>query len=362
MREKSRIGRMAVLAALVVFVCAAPALAGQPAKGPLKVFILAGQSNMQGQAILKTLDHLGEDPKYGHLLKKLKNADGSYTVRDDVWIYYDRGKGNVKKGPLTAGYGANDNSIGPEWMFGQIVGDQYDSQVLLIKTAWGGRSLAVDFRPPSAGDVPLATYPENQRTKLEASIKDGTLKPGYAYREMIETVRKVLGDVKAEFPQYDGRGCEIAGFFWFQGWNDMINKDFTAEYEKNMVCFIKDVRKDLKVPNLPFVIAVMGVDGKKAAEGILALRKAQNAAGERPEFKGNVACVQTADYWDDEAAELVTKYWIKRKWTDEAAKAKFDKMGCQPAYHYLGSAKILSLIGYGCAEAMKPMCKLPAAR
>jgi hypothetical protein len=313
---------------------------------------------MQGHALLRTLDHLGGDPKYGDLLKKLKEADGSYTVRDDVWIYYDRGKAAVKKGPLTAGYGASDQEIGPEWMFGQIMGDRYDNTVLLIKTAWGGASLAVDFRPPSAGDLPLAAYPEAARKRLETGIKDGTVVPGAKYRQMIETVRKVLGNLKAEFPQYEGQGCEVAGFFWFQGWNDMINAEFTAEYEKNMVAFIKDVRKDLGAAGLPVVIAVMGVDGKtKANDKILALRKAQNAAGDRPEFKGNVVCVQTAEYWDDEAAALVEKFWINRKWTDAEAQKKFDAMGSQPPYHYLGSAKILSLIGYGCAEAMKAMGK-----
>ncbi|MCX5683770.1 MAG: sialate O-acetylesterase [Planctomycetota bacterium] len=343
------------LAALWLAACTTAEAAD--AKKPVKVFVLAGQSNMQGHALLRTLDHLGKDPKYGDLLKKLKNADGSYTVRDDVWIYYDRGKPGVKKGPLTAGYGASDQEIGPEWMFGQIMGDRYDNTVLLIKTAWGGASLAVDFRPPSAGDLPLATYPEAARKKFETGIKDGTIVPGAKYRQMIETVRKVLGNLKAEFPQYEDQGCELAGFFWFQGWNDMITTEFSAEYEKNMVALIKDVRKDLGAANLPVVIAVMGVDGKKANEKILALRKAQNAAGDRPEFKGNVACVQTADYWDDEAAELVEKFWIKRKWTDEEAQKKYDTMGSQPAYHYLGSAKILSLVGYGCAEAMKTMCK-----
>jgi len=349
---------LGVLIGLAAAMLPAAATEAADAKKPVKVFILAGQSNMQGHAHLRTLDYLGEDPQYGRLLKKLKNPDGSYTVRDDVWIYYDRGKGDAKKGPLTAGYGADDNNIGPEWMFGQIVGDQYETQVLLIKTAWGGQSLAVDFRPPSAGDLPLASYPEAARTKLQAAVKDGTLVPGHRYRDVIETVRKVLGNLKAEFPQYDGQGCELAGFVWFQGWNDVINKDYTAEYESNMVCFIKDLRKDLKAPNLPVVIAVMGIGGKKdPGENILALRKAQNAAGARPDLKGNVACVQTADYWDDAAAELVAKYWVRRKWTDEEAKKKFDRMGCQPPYHYLGSAKILSLIGYGCAEALKTLGK-----
>jgi hypothetical protein len=42
----------------------------QEFKGPVKVFILAGQSNMEGHGGVKTLDRLGEHPTHGYLLKK----------------------------------------------------------------------------------------------------------------------------------------------------------------------------------------------------------------------------------------------------------------------------------------------------
>ena len=54
-------------------------------------------------------------------------------------------------GPLAPGFGSRDDAIGPELGFGHVVGEHLDEQVLLIKVAWGGKSLAVDFRPPSAG-------------------------------------------------------------------------------------------------------------------------------------------------------------------------------------------------------------------
>jgi alpha-galactosidase len=53
--------------------------AGQPAvsplpatfKGPVKVFILAGQSNMEGHAGVQTLDRLGEHPTHAYLAEEL---------------------------------------------------------------------------------------------------------------------------------------------------------------------------------------------------------------------------------------------------------------------------------------------------
>ena len=56
--------------------------------------------------------------------------------------YFDR------KGRLTE-YGAKRDRIGPEFQFGHALGQVLDEQVLLIKTAWGGRCLATDFRPPA---------------------------------------------------------------------------------------------------------------------------------------------------------------------------------------------------------------------
>lgn len=315
--------------ALAAVLCA---LLAPPAKGPVKVFILAGQSNMQGHGALKTLDWLGKHPTQGGLLDRLKSKDGSYTVRDDVWIYYPRDAKTLKKGALTAGYGADDQKIGPEWTFGHVVGDRYEQQVLIIKTAWGGRSLAEDFRPPSSG---------------------GTVGP--AYTQMLEIVRDCLENLGKHFPAYDGRGYELAGFVWFQGWNDLINAKRVAEYEANLVNFIRDVRKDLGVPALPFVVGELGVGGEEEAAKnapMAAMRKAQAGAVATPEFKGNAALVATSAYWDKEAHEFLKRNWIKRKWSSPEAKDQFETMGTQPEYHYLGSARISALIGHGMGEAM----------
>ncbi|MFM8274503.1 MAG: hypothetical protein ACKODX_19530 [Gemmata sp.] len=55
-----------------------------------------------------------------------------------------------RKGKLTAGFGIQPDRIGPELGFGRVVADAYEEPVLRVKLAWVGRSLAKDFRPPSA--------------------------------------------------------------------------------------------------------------------------------------------------------------------------------------------------------------------
>ena len=90
---------------------------------------------------------------------------------------------------------------------------------------------------------------------------------------MIEHVRKVLADIKRVVPEYDPKqGYELAGFVWFQGFNDLVS-DWTYDkrnqpggydlYGATAGDFIRDVRKDLSAPKMPFVIGVMGIGGVK---------------------------------------------------------------------------------------------------
>jgi hypothetical protein len=178
--------------------------------------------------------------------------------------------------------------------------------ILLIKDAWGGKSLMVDFRPPSAGELP------DEKSRAKA---------GKYYSLLIEHVKEVLADPKKVYPDYNAKdGVELAGFAWFQGFNDMVgsyprvdpgkgkksSKDY-SEYSRLLSCFIRDVRKDLSAANLPFVIGVMGVGGATAGENTEAFRKSMAAPAETKEFKGNVANVFTAKYWPAELDALLAK-------------------------------------------------------
>jgi alpha-galactosidase len=341
--------------ATVACACAGAARAAEAAPKKLKVFILAGQSNMQGHADTATFDYIGKDPLTAPILAAMRDAEGKPRVCDKVWISSLGCGGNqysdmlVKTGTLTAGFGASDSKIGPEFTFGIYSEKMLKEPILIIKTSWGGRSLHTDFRPPSAGQYKLAKatqevwdkYPQGAHgvPKLEDRKKwqeDKDAASGVMYRAMIEHVKKVLADPKQVCPEYDEQaGYELAGFVWLQGFNDLVDgqtypgpdqPEQYALYSDLLAHFIRDVRKDLAAPKMPFVIGVLGVDGEKNVN----FRKAMAAPADMPEFKGNVVAVDTAPFWDHDIAAafvnqaaynniLATAYTLKKDGTLDTA-------------------------------------------
>jgi len=307
---------------------AAGAGAADKAKGPVKVFILSGQSNMQGKAVVSTLDAVINDPNTHEQFKHLK-PDGKWLVRDDVWVTYldrkDKARVLPLYGPLSVGFGSpktarDDNfkkvpvkTIGPELGIGMALGDHYDQQVLLIKACWGGRAVKYSFRPPS--DMPTDEQIKKEVAAIKARKPDAEVtfesrKAGYGsdYRKILSETQKVLGDIKKYFPDYDGtQGYEIAGFVWFQGWNDGIGAG-NPDYVEQMTHFIGDIRKDLKAPDMPFVIGELGTDGPSGAGWVATFRKQQAEIAALPEFKDNVRLAKTAQYWHKGPYDMQSKW------------------------------------------------------
>ncbi len=277
-----------LLFALCFIVLAAHGFADQAGTSPVKVFILAGQSNMQGHGEISpvttpgTLEStLAND--VGGTYQFTREPSGQWKRWNDVWIRYERSSSEKLSGDLTVGYGARSTLIGPEIGFGHEVGAHYDHQVLLIKTAWGGKSLGNDFRPPSSGPYASPTAPGDT---------------GFYYQEMLRIVNDVTSNLATYFPDYDGQGFEIAGFGWHQGWNDRVSQTFTDEYEVNLANLIRDVRKDLGIIDLPFVVANTGIAGLSESQPrALALMNAQLAVAQYPEFQGTVAAIDTRGFW-----------------------------------------------------------------
>jgi alpha-galactosidase len=394
---------------------------------PLKVFILAGQSNMEGPANINTFDFIGDDPATAPMLKKMRGADGKPTVCEGAWISYLTGANGINfelHGKLTAGYGSMWGqeptkpgvNIGPEFTFGLAMDASLDEPVLIIKAAWGGMSLNTNFRPPSAGpyELPKATkelwaqYPQGAHgvpaeTDRAKWFADQSAATGVYYRLMMDHVKKVLADPKRVCPAYEPKdGFEVAGFVWLQGFNDLVDSTTYPnrnqpggydEYSRLMACFIRDVRKELTAPAMPFVIGVIGVGGDQANTETNHLRQAMAAPASMPEFKGNVAAVETAPFWASELDAIAGKREKvqqmrsaldnKRKdganadghMTDEQknefmkkfeadlispAEATMWKRGASNAgYHYLGCAKTFALMGKAFAQANLKMMNKP---
>lgn len=261
----------------LLFVYAATVVASSlNAAEPMAVFILAGQSNMEGQGVVE-MDH----PKYynggkGNLvwsmehgksreqMKHLRDGDGNWVVRDDVRIAF-KVKGKVRTGGLTIGYTGYGGSshIGPELQFGHVVGDHFDQPVLLIKTAWGGKSLHKDFRPPSSGG-----------------------ETGPYYVQMIDEVESTLSELSQPY--------KIRGFIWMQGWNDMGSADAVAEYDTNLIHLAKDIRAEFNSPDVPFVVGELGNGGPTESDSRMGRFRAAQRRG--TEKITNAIFVETASF------------------------------------------------------------------
>jgi len=376
---------------------------GAAEKKPLKVFVLVGQSNMQGHARISTFEHIGMDPKTAPMLQEMQNKDGTPKVHKDVWIS-SLSKGKIEGGNLRAGYGADENKIGPELTFGIFMQKKLGEPILIIKAAWGGKSLHTDFRSPSAEPY---EFKESQLERLKKRGKNITAfkaekqkATGHYYRLTVEHVKKVLADIPQVYPGYDAsQGYELSGLVWFQGWNDLVAGDEYPErakpggydeYSKLFGHFIRDIRKDLAAPKLPVVIGVLGVGGPTEKYGPdqqrykathQNFRDAMAAPAAFPDFKDNVRAVLTENYWDMELDALVARdQKINRELKKRKSKEKLNGKEAQAlraelrnkefskreletlekgvsngGYHYLGSAKILAGIGKGFAEAMSEL-------
>jgi alpha-galactosidase len=168
---------------------------------------------------------------------------------------------------------------------------------------------------------------------------------GSSYRNMMAEVDDVFENYETMFPALRGRKLQMAGFFWFQGFNDQFGDHAPAEYESNMKQFIKDVRQDLDAPRMPFVIAAIGTNmSRPAAGGCLAVQTAQLAMNDVPEFKGNVAAFRTDLLVDKEAEQLFAS------WQNHIEEWK--KVGSDRPYHYLGSAVWYTRFGRAAGDAM----------
>jgi len=326
------------------------------------------------------------------------------AVSDRVYIssIADR---NVRDGKLGVGYGADQIKIGTEYGFGLRIAERIDGPILLIKTSWGGKSIMYDFRPPSAADfkttkayaeakakaeenekryeeavknfpesekkyvADLAAYKAKMKTADEKAKKKlrEPRKPrlprkptpfamdnaGHFWREMVAHVNKVLADPGKYHPAYDAAaGFEVAGFVWFQGFNDQFNPEYRGNYAENMCLFIKDIREEVKAPKMPFVIGVLGTPMTKEKVDENEVSQAQRKAAQFPEFAGNVRAVESYTQYSHFSHDVFQKGW-------PAHYHEWSTVGSDRPYHYLGSGAFFVRLGNAFAENMAELMGVP---
>lgn len=316
---------------------------------PVKVYILSGQSNMVGQgetSPLGTLGTLATITQTEHKFPNLRNGialdAAGYTIRNDVWY---RGviaaAGNDK---LKVGQGASTTAIGPELGFGHVMGYYHDEPVLILKSSQGGRALGWDFLPPGSvqnpvGGTTYAGYGDSPGSWATGTtpVPTASFYGGYQYDQCF--LRKAdwapagaanpdgdnaatvldnwLNDYAGPGKPFEGMSFEIAGFAWFQGWNDGLSSTaaYANRYEVNMAQFIRQIRAyyESRYPGkiklkAPFVIATCAFEGwsetylnqyptRRAV--INAQLAVSNDPVKYPDFVGNVKTMEARGFWRD---------------------------------------------------------------
>ena len=221
-------GSFASNIATVSFVIKAP-------ENAAKVFLLAGQSNMVGHGANNDLNHIDATVM---------------TPRTDVFI------ANIMEGArpldgLRPGYGANGSRFGVELKLGHALGDLFANDVVLFKASRGGTTLdnIEHWRPPAHGGSDKNLYVQ-MLSGFRSFLKDNFEAKGLAY--------------------------EIAGFVWFQGFNDTFGAEH--RYEGHLRNFLAAVRDDLERPDLP--IAIVQINDVRGAAGDVVMAAQERVAAD----------------------------------------------------------------------------------
>ncbi len=269
---------------------------------PVQVFILLGQSNMVGLGkITGGEGSLETAAKTKKLYPYLLNEAGEWSERKDVRnvrVMVGKGKPmDVFNNQWMTVPGSK--TMGPEFGIGHPLGDAIEAPVMILKSCIGNRSLGWDLLPPGSEPYEFngktepgyRGTPENPKGNGEKP--EGVWYAGKQYDDDIANAKSVLADLGTYYP--DAKKHEVAGFFFWQGEKDGGNAAHAEHYERNLVAFIKQLRKDFESPEAKFVLATLGEATKGSGGNGGKILEAQLAVdgkdGKYPEFKGNVATV-----------------------------------------------------------------------
>jgi autotransporter-associated beta strand protein len=290
---------------------------------PVKVFIIMGQSNMEGKGAINPVTTKGTLARIVRTENKFPNlvdANNNWLARPDVkyrGVISAFGNGN-----LTVGQGTLSTQIGPELGFGNVLGYHFSEPVIVIKASLGGQDLGYDFMAPGSqrydsGGKTYAGYHDTARSWTIGTTPPPPYVPGTPtgylgnpaggasnyggkmFDDSVSQVNGILSNFASQYPAYAAQGYQIAGIGWFQGWNDSVTTTFPERYEQNMIRFINAFRSAVNAPNAPFVIATSAFSGWNASGGQLTVINAQLAAGNpaNPNYPGNTKTMECRGYW-----------------------------------------------------------------
>ena len=204
-----------------------------------KVFLFAGQSNMDGRG-------------NGAQLSK-NDLERLARVADRILFYYNHKPVTPLQLTTPSEFVQKKFSLtkcfGPELFFGIELAEKYpNDEFIFIKRSVGGTSLYGCWNPDWSVE--------------KASLMNEQDKPKL-YSDLIEYTNSIL-------KTYTPNEYEIKGMLWVQGEADSnVNKwgEKPAEsYGENLQNLINAVRLDLKVPEMPFMLFQVG--SGKVVEGM----------------------------------------------------------------------------------------------
>ncbi|WP_438001589.1 sialate O-acetylesterase [Sorangium sp. So ce185] len=262
-------------------------LSASAAAQPVKLFVLAGQSNMVGYGVGTALP-------------------AELQSQPDIW--YDHHNPDAREGGPYAAATSTDwgplepkgeaRRYGPEITFGHAMAAAYpEHRIAIVKLAQGGTNL-VDHWGRGLGPDPEVLYKSQLYHALLGKLDSATYTGDRALRYPDEPTR--LDNALARL-ESEGHDVEIAGLLWMQGENE-AGWAAAFTYGDTLRGFIAAIREDLGAPGLPVVLGRISdnlypANGGPIAAGkeanIDAVRAAQVAVAEEDP---RVAWVDTDDF------------------------------------------------------------------
>lgn len=318
----------------------------------LKVFIMMGQSNMIGYGQVHPVQTQGtllneiSNGNYPHLITGFNGTHATWRERRDVRIVHRRYTSSEQGNTHLSVDWIDDSYVGLEVQFGNIVGHVFDNPILIIKVGVGGKSMGYDFLPPGSARYTSGgkSYPGygqcpqvSNGNAMKATEDDcgscrGNSGPtcpvfwdsietcksscgsgshaGQQYDNDARNAKAILSDIQSYYPDYQDQGFEIAGFVFWQGYNDQFHDGHPARYKVNMQNYINALINEYSEyeGTKKFVHATVAFggnephsdtnkDGYKSAEDIIYQAQRKVNGEDIPSFKDIVKVVDARPFW-----------------------------------------------------------------